>query len=108
MTPSELAKTVPFGSNPPREAYFYASLAVNWLAKHIAEVRTYQGLSINDAINADILLMQYADALRLAAPSAKPFDPTCPDCGHIHEGEDECKMQMGGGRECLCERRVSA
>lgn len=36
------------------------------------------------------------------------LDLTCPDCGHVHAGENECEVKIGGGRECRCERKVTA
>jgi len=36
------------------------------------------------------------------------IDRTCPDCGHVHHGDDECGEELGGGRVCRCERRVPA
>ena len=37
-----------------------------------------------------------------------PFADTCPDCGHVHNGENECGEKLGGDRVCRCERKVVA
>jgi len=36
------------------------------------------------------------------------LDPTCPRCGHVHQGERECGEEMGPGRICRCELSVPA
>lgn len=34
-------------------------------------------------------------------------DPTCPRCGHVHEGSGECGVSIGAGRVCRCELEMS-
>lgn len=50
-------------------------------------------------------VLREADALK-QLPAR--FDLTCPDCGHVHQEDSECRCLIGGGRFCRCERKVTA
>lgn len=58
-------------------------------------------------------LVEVAPALALRTEARPPasqrrYDPTCPRCGHIHEGIGQCGMSMGSAGLCRCEFEVSA
>lgn len=50
-----------------------------------------------------------SSGMRVVPPPSNPrWDEFCPDCGHLHCDDAECGFPIGGGRKCLCERKVTA
>jgi hypothetical protein len=89
-------------------------LIFQWLAANATSLQTLSGMPLHDATDWKEFLHEVADAL--AEGAGRPthadrlprHDATCPDCGHIHQEEGECGEKVGGGRVCLCERKVPA
>jgi hypothetical protein len=119
MTPEEfIAHLAPFDMNR-------LALVFDWMADHADELRTSGGQRLLDSIDWSAFLHEAAVAARnrespslldlrspieiMARPARPPrYDATCPSCGHVHEDEAECRMKMGGGGVCLCDRKVTA
>jgi hypothetical protein len=81
----------------PHEHFLY-------LASHVHEARLADGSRVMDATDFAAWLIELAD---VNSPLPK-LDPTCPRCGHTHEGENECGTYLGGQRFCRCELEVPA
>lgn len=102
-----------------------------YLANHWYEFRLENGTLVrhSDAIGAREFLLECAAAAKLSpdvestevsiAAGSRPrpqvirqeqprWDRTCHNCGHVHEGEEECGVFMGGGGYCKCEEGVRA
>jgi hypothetical protein len=102
------------------------SALFEYLAEHTYEARLSKGQRLLDASDFKAWFLELADnASRTevsveAGSGTRPkvltpapqrrydsrHDPTCPRCGHIHEGVGECAMYMGNGRYCRCELEV--
>ena len=75
-----------------------------FLANHAHELRTADGQRMNDATDFTAFLRELADALAPAKQPKLACHDTCPRCGHIHQGEEECGMFMGATAGfCRCE-----
>jgi hypothetical protein len=132
MTPRELLCDLPLGPGDTRHALLHARLFVSYLADHVYTAELADGGKLRDAMDFTQWLRELADEARkllangqntevspvaerstcrkVTAP-AQPrysYDPTCPRCGHVHEGVAECGMQMGNGRVCRCEMEAIA
>lgn len=77
----------------------------------------YYAFGLSDALSGKLFFEQARDAVRSSRPGPKltlrQEQPRnwneCPDCGHVHTDESlECGVSIGGGRKCMCERRVMA
>ena len=97
------------------------------LADHFQELRLNSGMRLLDSSDWKHFFRELAIAARMSPDFSVPasaeadtrlqlmrpasqrrWDEFCPDCGHIHADENECQFPIGGGRKCLCERRVPA
>lgn len=90
-----------------------------YLAAHAHELRLSNGARLNDATDWKAFMVELAEATKptiarvLGVPpqrrwNSREVDPTCPRCGHVHQGIGECGMPMGAGRICHCELEVAA
>jgi hypothetical protein len=99
-----------------------ADLLFRFLADNVCLARLNSGARVLDQVDFAQWLRELADASFTGSgrpcPSGvggRPIqgyfeirDRTCPDCGHVHQDENECGQAMGGGRVCRCERKVLA
>ena len=134
MTPTELARSIPFGPHPPKDIHIYVSIALCYLSEHFYEAQTESGMRVSDPLDVKRWLAEMAAALNLNGELSRKAESTkvpsltetrtglrvtgrvpqlshgefCPDCGHIHLDDDECSFPIGGARKCRCERKVSA
>lgn len=101
-----------------------------YLADHFLESRLMDGSRLLDQSDMMQWLRELSHAARMAhvsqgkPPSCvrdrrvllqtaaqtprRPYDESCPRCGHVHQGISECGEQLGGGRICRCEMEVHA
>jgi tRNA(Ile2) C34 agmatinyltransferase TiaS len=107
------------------------NVLLEFIADHLYELRLANSARIIDPMDFKEALHDLAEALRMAefpegtvlppskvalAHSAylksprvtRSNDPTCPRCGHVHEGAGECGVSMGKDRICRCEMEVVA
>lgn len=133
MKPTALAESlVPaFGPNPPKDIHIYVSIALCYLSEHCYEARTESGMRLSDLADMKCWLAEVAAAMNLCGYPASTevssqaetrtslrvtgrsqpsrfVDPTCPRCGHVHQGESQCGEDMGGAGICRCELEVPA
>lgn len=129
MTPSELLSDFDFGPGDTRQHLLSARLLLHYLADHVylANLNSGDRVAGSDATTFKIWLHELSEEARQIArlpassehllsvtreilPPApqRRYDPTCPRCGHVHEGTAECGMPMGSGRFCRCEMEVVA
>jgi len=113
MTPRDLAASIPFGPNPPRDIHISLSIALLYLSEHFYEARTESGMRVSDPISTRIWLAELAAAINLneAAFATKPIslpDYVCPECKHEHRDRNECGAYLGEGKFCHCESKVMA
>jgi len=111
-----------------------AHVVFRHIADNLCKLRLANGREIEDRFDCKELLCELAEAARVldlssgtevsvtAGGGTRPkvlspapqrrydsrHDPTCPRCGHVHEGIGECAMYMGNGRYCRCELEVPA
>lgn len=123
-----------FANSPidPREVQLLVRIILQEIVDGLYEARLARGTPLTNtdligtkeyfeellaAVNQSILpacdathLITEGRRLRLTGRvPQRPFDMSfCPDCGHIHIDQDECSFPIGGGRKCLCERRMPA
>lgn len=57
-----------------------------------------------DAFGCDLLATCSAE--NTCGVADKTLDSTCPRCGHIHEGLQECGVRIGPNHVCRCEYEV--
>jgi hypothetical protein len=125
MNPHDLLSDAPFPPGDRREQLLQARLLLNYLADHVyhAELRDATDFRqwLLDLAEEARNLGQLAENTKVSwmtvkgpcrkvtTPPPQPrYDPTCPRCGHVHEGSAECGMDMGNGRFCRCEMEVVA
>ena len=118
MTASELiAELRLMGPQDPNVIFQY-------LADHVYEAELPTSLNgpprrVRDASDFREWLLELAEAAKPARcvspalrqtqiPAQQPRDHRCPDCGHVHEGRDECGKYLGEEKFCPCESRVTA
>lgn len=106
----------------------------NYLAEHTYEAKLATGQQLRDASDFKAFLRELAEEAKIPGPShfrrstevstaagngtgpkvlppapqRRYEDATCPRCGHVHEGDGECGVLIGGGRYCRCELEVPA
>ena len=106
----------------------------NYLAEHLYEARLTNGVKVRDGYDFKVWLRELAEEAKIPrpphfprstevlavtgngtgtkvlppAPQRRYEDATCPRCGHVHEGDGECGVFIGGGRYCRCELEVPA
>ena len=116
MNPSELVSNLRTLGN--QELHIF----LNYLADHWHELRLQSGGRLLDGSDAKEFLREAAEyampAREFSSPvefgnhklraSGRVIDSTCPRCGHIHQGEQECGTQMGRDRLCRCDLEVPA
>lgn len=127
MTPHELIsdlRALGPGQDTPA-AQLYTRLLLRYLADHLYDAELTTGMKLRDLSDVIAFLRETADAARIPQstkvlcagergtrpavtekrpPAPQPrWDATCPLCGHIHGGDAECGMPIGGGRVCRCE-----
>ena len=109
-----------------------ARLLLRYLADQVYEARTADGRSVRDISDISTWLRELADEARKIAqispgtnvpfaaesrPGPKVTTPLaqlrydsslCPDCGHEHEGREECAKYLGEGKFCHCSSKVAA
>jgi hypothetical protein len=137
MTLSDILSDLPLGPGDRREQLLQFRLQMAYLADHVYSAELADGGRVRDAMDFVQLLRDLADETRkvLQIPDntkvsagagngtcrtvtrpAQPrwnegsgfHDPTCPRCGHVHEGVGECGVSMGKDRLCRCDLEVSA
>jgi hypothetical protein len=92
-----------------------------YLADAAIDAELAHGNHLRDISDFIAWLRELADAVKRqdvwAGTEATPpkvtvisqdFPEFCPDCGHVHIDDSECKFPIGGERICRCERKVSA
>ena len=93
-----------------------------YLADHWHELRLKSGGRLLDGSDAKEFLREAAEyampAREFSSPvefgnhrlrtSGRVIEDWCHDCGHIHADPSECGFPQGGGRKCLCDKRVPA
>lgn len=82
-----------------------------YMAAHAHEFRLEDGQRLNDQTDFTAWLIEVSRALAgrdHILASRMENDRTCPRCGHLHEGERECGVFLGGGGFCRCELEVPA
>jgi hypothetical protein len=124
MTAKELIST--FRILGPQEA----SVIFTYLADQVYDAKLATGQRILDATDFTAWLRELAEAAKVSdfsqstqvssgtefgtSPKVMPrppqprWDRSCPDCGHEHEGRNDCAKSLGEGKFCQCESRVSA
>lgn len=105
MTARELVASLrAAGPVDPAECLLY-------MAAHAHEFRLSGGQRLLDQIDFTSFLIEVSQALagrdQILANRAEN-DRTCPRCGHLHEGDRECGVFLGGGGFCRCELEVPA
>lgn len=45
---------------------------------------------------------------RIVRQEQPRWDPICHSCGHVHQSEEECGVNMGGAGPCQCSSKVTA
>jgi len=117
MTPSELIRDLPTGPGDPRENRLFARLLLRYLADHVDYATLNSGQRLRDALDFRTWLEELfsAGSAPPANTAGSPLrstgrarDYSCPECGHEHEGQRECKKYLGEGRFCPCEVKVTA
>lgn len=135
MKPHELLSDFDCGPGDTYQELLYARLLLSYLADHVYTSSLENGLPVRDATDFSHWLTELAEAARELAkipgntkvhsvqdsgtrpkvtcrtPQPQPryqSDPTCPRCGHVHEGAGECGVSMGKDRICRCEMEVPA
>ena len=90
------------------------------LADTVYEARLSGGQRLCDATDFAAWLRELAEETRVHGQTAdashgngtrpkvtsergRTIYDTCPQCGHIHQGDAECGEHLGGGRVCRCE-----
>ena len=93
------------------------------LASRIYDAQLKNGSKLTDAIDFKQWLCEIGDefartegskaAERSTGPKVIPRlslqlqqERICPQCAHVHEGEYECEVDMGGAGKCGCRYRV--
>lgn len=112
---AKLHDLIHMGAVQPKQSSIF-----QYLADHVHLVRLANGQLINDTADFAEFFRELGDASRSVerpfpvGVGGRPLQgiftihDTCPDCGHIHQGDSECGEEIGGGRVCRCERRVPA
>jgi hypothetical protein len=83
----------------------------NYLAEQVYEARLSDGQRLLDATDFNAWLRELAEASTyptMTLSHERTIQDTCPRCGHIHEGINECGADIGGSRICRCELSVPA
>ena len=90
----------------------------HYVADRAHELRLADGQKLNDCLDFAAMLRELGEAARLTRPelldsppqlrTVSTLDPTCPRCGHVHEGDKECGAEIARGRICRCEMEVPA
>lgn len=118
MTPSELVSHLaPY--DRARLALIFEYLGVKTYALTLEN-----GKPLSDVIDFSVFCQELSTALkspRLGEPANAPIEirtrprtmsrsvhDTCPRCGHVHEGDRECGVEIGRGQLCRCEMEVPA
>ena len=81
------------------------------LSNCTGEARLQDGQRLNDATDFAAWLREVAGELRVPERVAfitRRIDLTCPRCGHVHEGDRECGVEVPGAGICRCELQVPA
>ena len=82
------------------------------LADHGHELHLESGQALRDGIDFIAFHREVAVAARLRGSAGRTvtFGPVraCSECGHEHEGKNECSKYLGEGKFCHCESRVTA
>ena len=98
----------------------FGRLLLRSLADHAHDLQLSNGSYLSDVTSFRDGLRESAEALRIKPQPVSTFgnhklrasgrviDSTCPRCGHIHQGEQECGTQMGRDRLCRCDLEVPA
>jgi hypothetical protein len=126
MKPSDLARTVPLGPHPPKDAALLIAIAFGYAAEHFYVATLENGGRPLDMLDVKVWLKECAEAFSLAeshiaisaetssgAPRKLRLDGStdsrdsrfydiCHRCGHVHEGRI-CGREMGANRICPCE-----
>jgi hypothetical protein len=92
------------GAIDPAECLLY-------MAAHAHEFRLSGGQRLLDQTDFTAWLIEVSRALAGRShilASRIEHDRTCPRCGHLHEGDRECGVLLGGERRCRCELEVPA
>lgn len=120
MTPSELIPDFPLGPGDQHANRAAARILLLFLADHVHDATLKNGLVLRDRTDFDMWLRELAEGLRKVSPpltfgnhrlrtSGRVVDQDwCPDCGHLHADPTECGFPIGGGRICLCDKKVPA
>jgi hypothetical protein len=85
-----------------------------FLADNAAEARLRNGARLCDLSDVIAWLRELRQEIKVEPASVggllAKLNTTCHDCGHVHEGSDECGVFIGGGPDskkfCRCEKRV--
>lgn len=84
---------------------------IAWL-RELAEQAKVHVVSNNRALGAliadgkDVMTIDQVRNELGTWPEVMEIDDICPRCGHLHQGDSECGLPMGGGRICRCELSV--
>jgi len=101
-----------FPESDQREALLHLRRNMHFFGEWIYALRLNTGGMISDATDARQVIIEIecaaGDRLTGTPPTASRFDESCPDCGHKHVDDKRCNFPYAAGRECACERKVSA
>lgn len=55
-------------------------------------------------------VLREAESIKVETARTSPprWESTCLTCGHVHEGDGECRVSMGKGGYCDCKAEVTA
>lgn len=90
---------------------------LHFLADHWHALKFADGQRLNDNSDSSLMLRELAEAFKLPVPQAlahsaylsrSRWESTCLTCGHVHEGDGECRVSMGKGGVCECKAEVTA